>query len=216
MNRSLLLLVSVFVAGVVVTNVIGTKIMTLFGLNFTAGMLAYCVTFPITDTIGEVWGKRHAQTAVWGGLIGNFVMVLLVYLAIVSEPAVFWGGQQQYSAVLGMVPRIVFASMLAYLVSQLHDVWAFHFWSKVTKGKHLWLRNNLSTATSQLIDSAIFVSVAFWGVLPSDAILTIFVGQYLIKLLIAAIDTPAVYALVWLCRKNLAPDGANTSKSTND
>ncbi len=195
------LLTSIFIAGVVTTNVIGFKIMTFWGLNFTAGMIAYCVTFPITDTVGEVWGKRYAKKIVWGGLLGNLVMVGLVMIAVRAEPASFWEHQEPYAVVLGFVPRIVLASMVAYLISQLHDVWAFHFWSRVTKKRFLWLRNNLSTMTSQLIDSAVFVTIAFVGTMPFDALQSIFVGQYLIKLVIAAVDTPIVYLLVWLWRR---------------
>jgi uncharacterized integral membrane protein (TIGR00697 family) len=86
----------------------------------------------------------------------NLVMTAFLYLGRVLPPAPFWGHQAAYEAVLGMVPRIVAASMIAYLVSQFHDVWAFLFWRRVTKGKHLWLRNNLSTMASQLLDSVIF------------------------------------------------------------
>lgn len=211
-NFPFLVLTSIFVAGAVVTNIIGVKIMTFIGLNFTAGMLAYCVTFPITDTVGEIWGKKAAQQVVWTGLIGNIVMVALVQIAVRSSPAPFWGFQEEYAQTLGFVPRIVFASMTAFLISQLHDVWAFHFWRHITKQRFLWLRNNLSTMTSQLIDSLLFVTIAFAGLLSWPNLISVFFGQYIIKLLIAMVDTPVVYLLVGLLRKGTsARETAHTS-----
>jgi hypothetical protein len=98
-----------------------------------------------------------------------------------------------------MTPRIILASFIAYLLSQTHDVWAFHFWKKLFRGRHLWLRNNISTASSQLLDTVVFISVAFLGIMPVGQLIA---GQYVVKLGIALLDTPLVYLLVWLIRKN--------------
>ena len=99
--------------------------------------------------------------------------------------------QSAYEALLGPNRRIVLASLLAYLCSQKHDVWAFHFWKALTGGRHKWLRNNLSTMTSQLIDTVIFVGIAFWGVVPNLG--EMILAQYVLKLLIALVDTPLFY-----------------------
>lgn len=195
-----LLLVGAFVSSVVVANVTASKVVELWGLTFAAGVFAYCVTFPITDVVAEVWGKAAARKVVWAGLAGNIAMIVLIPLAVISPSAVFYEHQDAYALILGFVPRVVLASIAAYLVAQLHDVWAFHFWSRVTRGRHLWFRNNLSTMTSQFIDSAIFVLIAFSGVFSWDALLSILIGQYLVKLIIAVLDTPVVYVLVYFCR----------------
>ncbi|MFQ6022121.1 MAG: queuosine precursor transporter [Acidiferrobacterales bacterium] len=197
---SFLLLVGAFVSSVVVANVTASKVVELWGLTFAAGALAYCITFPITDVVTEVWGKTTARKVVWAGLMGNIVMIVLIPLAVISPPAPFYEHQDAYARILGFVPRTVLASIVAYLIAQLHDVWAFHFWSRITGGRHLWLRNNLSTMTSQFIDSAIFVLVAFAGVFSWEVLVPIFIGQYVVKLVIAALDTPVVYVLVHLCR----------------
>ncbi len=100
--------------------------------------------------------------------------------------------------VLEQAPRIAIASLIAYLVSQHHDVWAFHFWKKKTGGKFLWLRNNVSTISSQLLDSALFITIAFYGIMP---IWPLILGQRAVKIIIAAIDTPFLYASIWMMDK---------------
>jgi uncharacterized integral membrane protein (TIGR00697 family) len=102
----------------------------------------------------------------------------------------------------GVYPRVVAASLLAYLISQLHDVWAFDFWKVRSRGRYLWLRNNASTMVSQAIDSVIFCVVAFWGVFPWSDFFQILATTYLLKFAIAAADTPFIY----LARKLKAPD----------
>lgn len=123
----------------------------------------------------------------------------------VIPPADFWEGQDAYNAILGSVPRIVLASMVAYLVSQHHDVFAFHFWRRLTNGRFLWLRNNASTMVSQGIDTVLFITIAFAGTVPLDILGSMLATQYVIKLLIAVADTPLCYALVKLVRRTGTP-----------
>ncbi|RLG68080.1 MAG: VUT family protein, partial [Methanobacteriota archaeon] len=105
---------------------------------------------------------------------------------------------KSFAEVLGPAPRIVAASMVAYLVSQHHDVFAFHFWKKKTGGKHLWIRNNASTVVSQLVDSVIFITLAFYGVTP---LLPLIFGQWVVKMFIAVMDTPFCYLACKLIEK---------------
>ena len=111
--------------------------------------------------------------------------------------------QQALTTIFGLMPRIAAGSMTAYLVSQHHDIWAFLFWKKKTKGKFLWLRNNLSTLASQAIDSVIFCSIALWGLYDSSTWLQILASTYLIKLFVAVIDTPFIYLAKKLSRNVL-------------
>jgi uncharacterized integral membrane protein (TIGR00697 family) len=131
----------------------------------------------------------------------NLVMTAYLYLGRVLPPASFWSHQAAYETILGTIPRIVAASMVAYLVSQLHDVWAFLFWRRVTKGKHLWLRNNLSTMASQLLDSVIFITLAFAGTVELSVLGNMIAGQYLVKFILALADTPFCYLAVRWARK---------------
>ena len=196
MERKLIILTTIFVTCLIISNVIASKLVMVWGVIVPAAVFVFPITFLMTDTINEVWGKKTAQFTVWLGFGASILLVGYLTLAQYLPYAPFWEDQASFVAILGAVPRIVIASMAAYLISQLHDVWSFNFWKSKTGGKHLWLRNNLSTMTSQLMDSAIFITVAFWGTVPNTVILTMVVSQYIVKLIVAAMDTPLVYVLV--------------------
>lgn len=197
-----LVLCSIFVGSLVISEILANKIINLKGIYVPAGVIAYAITFPITDTIGEIWGKTYAKQLVFAGFIALGVVFLLIGLAIILPAASFWKEGNAFKSVLGMkegAMRITIASLFAYIVSQYHDVWAFHFWRKVTRGKYLWVRNNASTFVSQGIDTFIFIFIAFYGVFP---ILPLILGQYLVKISIALLDTPVVYTLVHFLKSN--------------
>jgi len=187
-------------AGFIVTaNVLASKLVVFGPFTVPAGVLVFSATFLITDLFSEFWGKRYAQQAVWSGLLASIFFAISAIIAIRWPIAPFMAGfQEQFSQVLGLTPRIVVASLLAYTVSQNHDVWAYHWWKRKTKGKHLWLRNNASTVVSQGFDSVIFVTVAFAGVAP---IVPIIIGNYVVKVLIAVVDTPFIYLIRWISNK---------------
>ena len=207
---------TLFICMIPTAVLVASKITTVMGFSFSVGAYAYAITFPCTDIIGECFGKSRANRLVLLGLLGYACCVLFSLLAVHSPAAPFWQGNQAgYEATLGLVPRIVLASMLAYLVSQIHDIWAFHFWKRITSGSHLWLRNNVSTLSSQLIDSLIFVLIAFAGVVPRDEIAVMILGQYLIKVVIAALDTPVVYLGVrWIRGHALDQSGKEFARAT--
>ena len=190
-----------FATLLVVANIIAGKLISVGMWVVPVAVIAYPLTFLVTDTIAELYGRRVATRIVWVGFAVNVLMVILIYLGKIIPPASFWEGQDAYNAILGSVPRIVLASMVAYLASQHHDVFAFHFWKNVTKGRFLWLRNNASTMVSQGIDTLLFISIAFVGTVPLQVLLNMIVGQYIIKLVIAVIDTPLCYGLVTLIRR---------------
>lgn len=192
----LILLTGLFVTALIAANIIAAKLFVLGSAVLTVGIITYPITFLLTDTISEVWGKKRATQVVWMGFLANIFMLGVLYIARILPPAPSWPHQEAFDLILGAVPRIVIASLVAYIVSQTHDVWSFHFWRHKTGGKHLWLRNNVSTMTSQLIDSVIFVTVAFYGSMPNDALVTMIITQYMVKLVIAVLDTPFCYMLV--------------------
>ncbi len=186
-----ILLVGIFVGCLVSANFVTIKLCNLGGLIVPAGVIAYSITFTVTDIISDVYGRKAASYAVWAGFAANIVMVTMV-LGGWLLPPLAPEYQHRYEVLL-FTPRIVLASMVAYVISQNHDVIAFHFWKAVTKGKHLWLRNNASTAISQLIDTCTFITLAFYGVVPTNVLLTMILDQYVVKLIIALCDTPFVY-----------------------
>ena len=197
---ALLSLSMAFTTLLIVANIIAGKLIGIGAWVVPVAVIAYPLTFLVTDTISEVYGRRIATRVVWFGFAMNLLMVLLIYIGKIIPPASFWEGQDAYNTMLGSVPRIVLASMLAYLASQHHDVFAFHFWRKVTRGRFLWLRNNASTMVSQGIDTVLFITIAFFGVVPTQVLLNMILAQYVIKLFIALADTPLCYALVALIR----------------
>lgn len=205
MNNKYLMLSGVFVTCLVVSNMIASKLVLVGSFVFPAAVVAYPITFLLTDVIGEVWGKKAAKQTVYAGFLGSLFMLALVWFGKILPPAPFWDGQTAYEMILAGTPRIVIASLVAYLVSQSHDVWSFHFWKQKTNGKHLWFRNNISTMTSQIVDTILFIGLAFFGVVPATVLIGMIASQYVIKLMIAALDTPFCYLLVaWIERKGNA------------
>jgi len=207
----LVVLATLFVTCLLVANIIAVKLVSIGGWVVPAGVIAYPLTFLFTDVITELYGRRIASRVVWAGFGANILMVILVFGGGLLPPAPFWEDQPAYESILGMVPRIVLASMIAYLISQHHDVFAFHFWRKKTKARFLWLRNNASTMVSQALDTGVFITIAFWGTVPTGILANMLVSQYIIKLAIAAGDTPFCYILVGLLKgkvKQLPPIGA--------
>lgn len=201
MEKKLRFLSALFISCLLISNIIAGKLFIMGRFVLPAAVFVYPVTFVITDTVSEVWGKKEANSLVWLGLIMNLVLTAFLFLGRILPPAPFWEHQAAYEAILGMVPRIVAASMVAYLISQFHDVQAFLFWRRLTKGRHLWLRNNLSTMVSQLLDSAIFITIAFAGTVEGAVLTNMIVSQYLVKLVLALADTPFCYLAVRWARK---------------
>ena len=198
----LALLACVYSGSLVLAAVLASKIIAIGPLVVPAGVLAYSLTFLVTDVIGEIWGKQKAQTVVVGGFITLVLVFVLTGISIFWPPATFWPHQQAYETILGSSGRIMIASLIAYLFSQYHDVWAFSFLRRLTTERFLWLRNNVSTIVSQLLDSVIFITIAFYGVMP---LVPLIMGQWVVKVGIALLDTPLVYLLVYLVRRRLPP-----------
>lgn len=202
-ERWFLALAGCFVGLLVIGNVLAVKIIQVplpVGTYFVpAAVLAYALTFVCTDVVAEIWGKERTNWLVFVGFVTSLLVAVLVQLAVLWPAAPFWKGQEAYMDVLGSNLRVTIAGMAAYLVSQYHDVWAFHFWKKKTGARHLWLRNNLSTSVSQLLDTVLFITIAFYGVVPDLA--SLILGQYLVKLMVVLCDTPLVYGLVGWIRK---------------
>ncbi len=191
-NRNLIIVNAIFIMSLLVANVVAGKIVTIYGLIVPGAVVAYGLTFLCTDIINELWGKQEANHSVKLGFIIQIISLGLILLAIWLPPAKFATEfDEHFKIVLGQNARVVIASLIAYIISQAHDVVSFNFWKEKTKGKHRWLRNNVSTITSQLIDTSIFITIAFWGEVPN--LLLMIVSQYIVKCIIALIDTPLFY-----------------------
>jgi len=215
-------LVALFVTALVTAQLTAAKTLA-FGLPVSLPVVdatlvtpgaafAYAITYFASDCYSELYGRNAARTLVNVAFTMNFVMLALVWLTILSPAARSSVNPEWFRAVMGASTNIVAGSLLAYVVSQNWDVTVFHRIRKYTDGEMLWLRNIASTATSQAIDTVIFVGIAFavapavLGVGPQLAppiLASLMVGQYLLKLLIAVVDTPFVYAAVGYARGDL-------------
>jgi uncharacterized integral membrane protein (TIGR00697 family) len=209
-------LVALFVTALVTAQLTASKILAFsipFSLPFTGASLvmpgaalAYAGTFFASDCYSELYGREAATRVVNVGFAMNFVALLFVWSTIAAPAAGNGVPADQFANVLGASTNVVLGSLLAYLVSQNWDVYVFHEIRERTDGERLWLRNLASTASSQAIDTVVFVVVAFGlapivlggAALPTNVVLGLIVGQYLLKLLIAVVDTPLVYLVVAL------------------
>lgn len=184
--------VGILATSLVVANVVAGKVVMIGGIVLPAAVVSYAFTFLATDVISELWGKEKAKEAVKFGFIAQLFAALLILMAKYLPVAPFAiETQKAFVTILGQNIRFVFASLTAYIFAQNADVISFHFLKKRFKSK--WIRNNGSTMTSQLIDTAIFITIGFWGNVP-NLIVMIF-SQYIIKLGLAALDTPLFYLL---------------------
>ncbi len=199
-TEKLILLSGVFIVSIVAANIASAKIMALGKWVIDAGTLVFPITFLMTDTISEVYGKKIAYRVVITGFICTVLAVAVLTLARIAPPAPFWTGQEAFDQVVGTVPRLVFASLATYLISQTHDIWAFDFWKRKTQGKYLWLRNNFSTAVSQGIDTCLFTVFAFAGTVATRELAAMILSVYVFKVVFALVDTPFCYLLVRWCR----------------
>lgn len=199
-------LYAIIVAAVITANIQVLKTVEIFGFVSTLGNILYGGVFFATDILTEVYGKKAARRGVWLGFIGMALMTLWMQFGLKFIPHTSDFSQDALLTIFGLMPRIAAGSMTAYLVSQHHDVWAFLFWKRKTKGRFLWLRNNASTMVSQAIDTIIFCTIALWGVFDSSTWFQILVSTYLIKLFVAVIDTPFIYLAKRLSKTVLAKE----------
>jgi hypothetical protein len=201
-NSKLNLLLAIFVGLLIGMNLLGGKITTLFGVSVSVGIFMVPLTFLITDIVEEVHGKKVAKQFLISGVVT--LVITFVYIAFfVALPAnERYVHNEAYKTIFGSSMRIIIASIVAFILSQFHDVWAFNFWKQKTKGKFLWLRNNASTIISQGIDTFVFMMIAFYQIAPKfdfAFIIKLSIPYYLFKIAFALIDTPFVYLGVkWL------------------
>ncbi len=207
-QRIYLILAALFIASLVVSNLIFQKFFywDFFGIytfEISVGILPYPITFLITDIISEVYGKKKANQVVTAGIFASFFSMLIIFVAD-YVPATTWSpiNDSLFTKVFGATAIAVLASMMAYLLAQYIDIQIFHFWKRITKGKHLWLRNNFSTFLSQFVDTftVLFLLCSF-GKIDWDLFGALLASGFLFKVMIAALDTPFLYAAVYSLRK---------------
>ena len=198
-------LCAIFISSLVTCNLIANKFVTV-DLGFkvfivSAGILPYPLTFLVTDLISELYGQKKANIVVFSGFVASMFVLLFLWLGgqfnAIPDSIV---NDDTYNKVFQNAWRIIAASMIAYLFAQFIDVKIFHFWKRLTNGKHLWLRNNGSTIASQLVDTTLVVMILFVGVWEPSNIISAIIDGWLFKMLMAAIDTPIIYGIIHLLK----------------
>lgn len=212
-QRIYMVLGALFITSLVVSNLIFQKFfywypfhLEIFGtklFELSVGILPYPVTFLITDLISEIYGKKRANDMVVVGIFASIFSLLIVFVSN-AVPATSWSpvGDTMFSKVFGNTALAVFASMLAYLFAQFIDIHIYHFWKRLTQGKHLWLRNNFSTFSSQFVDTlTILVLLCSFEIIAWDKFSGLFIAGFLFKALIALFDTPLLYLGVYIFKR---------------
>jgi uncharacterized integral membrane protein (TIGR00697 family) len=209
-----LILSGLFITSLVTSNLIFQKFFAwspfgIYNFELSVGIIAYPFTFLVTDIISEIYGRKRANQLVKAGIYAS-AFALLIVIVSTSAKATTWSpiNDAEFKKVFGFTFIAVGASLAAYLLAQFLDVQIFHYWKRVTKGKHLWLRNNFSTFSSQLVDTAtILVLLCTFGVIEWDLFGILLLNGYIFKVIFALFDTPVVYAVVYFMRKYFHLEG---------
>ena len=203
-----LILAALFIASLVASNLIFQKFFYwepfgIYRFEISVGILPYPITFLITDILSEIYGKEKANKVVIAGIFASFFSMLIILVAdfapaIAASPI----DNKTFHTVFGLSPLAVFASMMAYLFAQFIDIKIFHFWKNLTKGKYLWIRNNFSTFASQFIDTfTVLFLLCTFNVLSWNLFSGLLISGFLFKIIVAALDTPLLYIIVYFFRK---------------
>jgi uncharacterized integral membrane protein (TIGR00697 family) len=191
-----LLVAALFVTCLIVSNIIAVKVIDVAGMILPAAIIIFPISYILGDVLTEVYGFARARQVIWLGFLCNLFAVVAISLGGLLPAAVFWEGQGAWDMILGAVPRILVASFLAYLVGELVNSYVLARLKVAMEGRHLWVRTIGSTLAGQLLDSAIFITIAFAGIMPLPVLLGAIITQWLVKSAYEALATPLTYAAV--------------------
>ena len=198
---------------ILLANLQGPKLTVIFGMQTSLGVIFYSSIFFATDVLSENYGREAANKAVRMGFAVSVIVLLMLSLALLYLPSTYpetaafsASVHGAFATIVNFTPRFIFGSLLAYLISQHFDVWAFHKIKSLTGDRWLWLRNNGSTLGSQVVDTAIYSLVAWWGIVDLKTALALGAAKYIFKVAIAAIDTVFIYWARYSFRHRVAPE----------
>ena len=196
-----LIVATLFVTSLIVSNVIAVKLIDVAGMILPAAIIIFPISYILGDVLTEVYGFARARQVIWLGFLCNLFAVIAISIGGLLPAAVFWEGQDAYDMILGAVPRILAASFIAYLVGELVNAYVLARLKVAMEGRHLWVRTIGSTLAGQLLDSAIFITIAFAGIMPAEVLLGAIVTQWLVKSGYEALATPLTYAVVGFLKR---------------
>ncbi|MEK6852842.1 MAG: queuosine precursor transporter [Nanoarchaeota archaeon] len=192
-------LIGIYVAFALFSNIVAAKIAQ-FNLGFgnffaPAAVIVFSVTFLITDIVNEKFGRKETQRMIFIAFLSQVAITFFTWLVLSLEPAPFWQNQSAFEVIFGQVPRIIAASWVASLISENLDAYIFDWFKRLTKGKHLWARNILSSLPAMALDSVLFVTIAFYGIQPIGPLI---LGVLVIKWLVGIVNIPFMYLNRWI------------------
>jgi len=190
---------ALFITCLLTANVTAAKLISVGGLTLSAGIVIFPVSYILGDVLTEVWGYGAARRVIWLAFGCNVLMVAAIWAGGALRPAPFWKGQAAYEEILGQAPRILIASLTAYLLGEFANAYVLARLKIATAGRWLWVRTIGSTVVGEGLDSLVFVALAFAGTVSAGALVQIVVNQWLVKVAYEAVATPLTYAAVgWL------------------
>lgn len=195
-----------FVAFLLISNVVASKILVLGPLSIDGGGLLFPLTYIFGDILTEVYGYKRTRKAIWMGLGANLVMAATFMLVGILPPAPDWPYQDAYMTILGQSSRIVLASVTAYFIGEFINSFILAKMKIWTKGKLLWSRTIGSTIIGEAFDTTVFMIIAFWGVLPTDLFIAVGISGYLLKVAIEVLFTPFTYLIINFLKKKESED----------
>lgn len=201
---------TLFTAVLLISNIVSTKIVDLKFFIFDGGTLLFPLSYIFGDILTEVYGFKSARRVIWLGFFCSLLMSLMIILIGVLPPGSGWENQGAYDAILGLTPRLVIASLIAYTAGEFSNSIILAKMKVWMQGRWLWMRTIGSTVIGELIDSVLFICIAFWGILPNEVIIGLIVSNYVFKLFFEVVLTPVTYAIVKYLKKNEHEDYYDT------
>lgn len=209
------IVVAVFITCLLIANIIAVKLVNIFGLIVPAGIIIFPISYICGDVLTEVYGYRRARQVIWLGFGCNLLAVTAIWAGQVLPGAVFWDAQQAYERILGFTPRLLVASFCAYLIGEFANSFVLAKMKVLTAGRWLWTRTIGSTIVGEGLDSLIFVTIAFWGIIPPAGILSAVITQWLLKVAYETLATPLTYAVVMFLKQQEGLDVFDRDTSFN-
>ena len=209
------ILLGIFVAVLLISNIASTKILTFWKFTFDGGTLLFPLSYIFGDVLTEVYGYQRSRRVIWTGFFGAALMSLVLYVVQVLPPAADWLNQDAYESLIGFVPRIVMGSLLAYFAGEFSNSYILSKLKIKTKGKYLWMRTIGSTLVGEGIDTLIFCLVAFYGLLPNSLLISVIVSNYIFKCGVEILFTPVTYLFVGFLKKKEQEDHYDRGISYN-
>ena len=214
-SKLFIVLFGLFITCLLISNVIAGKLISIAGIVLPSAVILFPITYILGDVFTEVYGFRKTRLVIWGGFAANLIMSLVFIAAIALPSPSFFADSAAYAKVLGMTPRIVFASLVAYWAGEFANSIVLSLLKKTTRGKHLWMRTIGSTIAGQALDTALFIAIGFFGDVPLPVLFQMMIAQYLFKVSYEVVFTPLTYLIVGKIKKIEKIDTFDTGVAYN-